>query len=242
MTGRKPQFVSGMIGIFVVYQLCARLKRRHEWSPNLGQTMLYDLTILALRPNTLGAVLPVLPETYKSFSSTGQVLGCFGCEFGQLNRYAFLTAYEDVAALTANRKRWMETENPFGIAESLAGVQSTAFKPLNFTTPIVPGSYGPFYEMRTYTLAPNGLPETEAAWAKIVERRNEMSKLLMVMGSIEDGPQKMVHIWPYNTIEDRVKARGQASKEGIWPPPGGSGHLTALQSELFVATGFSDLK
>lgn len=205
--------------------------------------MFYDLTILSLLPNTLGAVLPILPKTYENFSKSGRVLGAFGCEFGVLNRFAFLTAYESVEAITAERARLMQTEDPYGIAPYLGGVESKAFKPLFFMTdPIEPGEYGPFYEFRTYTIAPNGLPETAEAWSKIVKRRNEMSKLLMVMGSIEEGPQRMVHIWPYKTIEDRVKARAQASKEGIWPPPGGSGKLTALQSELFVATGFSGLK
>lgn len=204
--------------------------------------MLYDLTILSLLPNTLGAVMPLLPQTYKNFSSTGTPLGAFSCEFGVLNRFAFLTQYDSVEALTAERARLMQTENAYGIGQYLGGVISTAFKPLSFAKPIVAGSYGPFYEFRTYTLAPNGLPDTEAAWAKIIDRRNAMSPLLTNMASIEEGPQKMVHIWPYKSIEDRFAARGQASKEGIWPPPGGSGHLTNLQSELFVATGFSDLK
>ena len=204
--------------------------------------MLYDLTILSLLPNTLGAVMPLLPETYKTFSKTGTTLGAFACEFGVLNRFAFLTQYDSVDALTAERARLMQTENPYGIGQYLGGVNSTAFKPLSFAKPITAGSYGPFYEFRTYTLAPNGLADTEAAWAKIIDRRNEMSPLLTNMASIEEGPQKMVHIWPYKTIEDRVAARGQAGKEGIWPPPGGSGHLTNLQSELFVATSFSDLK
>jgi len=204
--------------------------------------MLYDLTVLSLLPNTLGAVLPILPKTYETFSSTGTPLGCFGCEFGVLNRFAFVTAYESAEALAEERARLMQAEDPYGIAPYLGGVNSTAFKPLFFMQPIEAGDYGPFYEIRTYTLAPNGLPETAEAWSKIVQRRNAMSKLLMVMGSIEEGPQKMVHIWPYKTIEDRMKARAQASKEGIWPPPGGSGQLTALQSELFVATGFSGLR
>lgn len=206
--------------------------------------MLYDLTILSLLPNTLGAVLPILPKTYESFSKTGKTIGAFSCEFGVLNRFAFLTAYESVEAIAEERARLMQAEDPYGIAPYLGGVQSTAFKPLFFMAdkPIEAGEYGPFYEFRTYTIAPNGLSETAEAWSKIVDRRQTMSKLLMVMGSIEEGPQRMVHIWPYKTIEDRVKARGQASKEGIWPPPGGSGKLTALQSELFVATGFSNLK
>ena len=204
--------------------------------------MLYDLTILSLLPNTLGAVMPLLPETYKNFSKSGTTLGAFSCEFGVLNRFAFLTSYDSAEALTAERTRLMQTENPYGIGQYIGGISSTAFSPLSFAKPIVPGTYGPFYEFRTYTIAPGGLPETEAAWGKIIDRRNEMSPLLTNMASIEGAPTKMVHIWPYASIEDRVKARGQASKEGIWPPPGGSGHLTSLQSELFVATSFSDLK
>lgn len=204
--------------------------------------MLYDLTILQLLPNTLGAVLPILPETYRTFSKTGITLGAFSCEFGELNRFAFLTAYEDVKALTAERARLMTADDAYGIGRYLGGVVSTAFKPLSFAKPVTPGAYGPFYEIRSYTLAPGGLAETEAAWSKVIDRRNEMSPLLTIMGSIEEGPQRMVHIWPYKTIEERQKARAQAGREGIWPPPGGSGQLTALKSELFVATAFSDLK
>lgn len=204
--------------------------------------MLYDLTVLSLLPNTLGAVLPLLPETYRSLSGTGTTLGCFSCEFGVLNRFAFLTAYETVEALGEDRARLLRAEDPYGIAPYLGGVNSTAFAPLSFAKPVVPGAYGPFYEFRTYTIAPGGLPETEAAWSKVMDRRHAMSPLLTVMSSIEGAPQTMVHIWPYRSIEERVKARSQAGKEGIWPPPGGSGRLTSLQSELFVATAFSDLR
>ncbi len=204
--------------------------------------MLYDLTILSLLPNTLGAVLPILPETYAKFTSTGTVLGCFSCEFGVLNRFAFLTQYDSVEKLVAERGRLMETDNPYGIAPYIGGVNSTAYKPLHFAKPVVPGQYGPFYEFRTYTIAPGGLPETEAAWSKVMPRRNEISMLLTIMGSIEEGPQKMCHIWPYKSVEERVKARKQASEEKLMPPPGGSAQLTSLQSELFSATAFSGLK
>jgi hypothetical protein len=204
--------------------------------------MLYDLTILSLLPGTLGAVLPILPTTYADFSKSGTTIGAFSCEFGVLNRFAFITAYERVEALVEERARLMTTEDAYGIAPYLGGVVSTAFKPLFFMGDIETGSFGPFYEFRTYTLAPNGLPETAEAWSKVVPRRNEISKVLTVMASIEEGPQKMVHIYPYASIADRQAARAQASKEGIWPPPGGSAKLTALQNELFVATAYSALK
>lgn len=204
--------------------------------------MLYDLTILSLLPNTLGAVLPILPKTYESFSKTGTTIGAFSCEFGVLNRFAFITAYESVEALVAERARLMTTEDAYGLAPYLGGVVSTAFKPLFFMGDIETGAFGPFYEFRTYALAPNGLPETAEAWSKVVPRRNEISKVLTVMASIEEGPTKMVHIYPYASIADRQAARAQASKEGIWPPPGGSAKLTGLQNELFVATSYSALK
>ncbi|MET1047674.1 MAG: NIPSNAP family protein, partial [Hyphomicrobium sp.] len=89
--------------------------------------MLYDLTTLSLLPNTLGAVLPLLPKTYENFSKTGTAIGCFSCEFGVLNRFAFLTQYDDADKLAAERARLMQTENPYGIGAYLGGVTSTAF-------------------------------------------------------------------------------------------------------------------
>jgi hypothetical protein len=90
----------------------------------------------------------------------------FSCEFGVLNRFAFLTQYDDADKLAAERARLMQTENPYGIGAYLGGVTSTAFKPLSFAQPIVPGEYGPFYEIRTYTIAPGGLPKPKRHGAK----------------------------------------------------------------------------
>lgn len=204
--------------------------------------MIYDLTTLALLPNTLGAVLPILPETYKTYAETGKPLGCFSCDFGVLNRFTLLTAYDDAEALFADRARILKSADPYGIGKYLGSVTSAAYEPFAFMGDIETGSFGPFYEIRTYAVAPGGMPSTVDAWSKVIERRQEMSKLLTVMQSIGSTPQTMVHIWPYSSIEERSKARAQASKEGIWPPAGSGTHLTAMQSELFVATAFSDLK
>lgn len=203
--------------------------------------MIYDLAIMALRPNTLGPVLQKIPETVPASVTKGKLLGCFSCEFGVLNRFAVLSAYPDIAALAEDRRRLVESGDAYGVGEYLGGFERMAFKALPFMKDIEPGAYGPYYEIRTYGIGPKGLPETAEAWSKVVPRRQEISKLLMVMGSIEAGATRMVHIWPYKSLDERMAARAQASKEGIWPPPGGSNHLTSLQSELFVATKFSPL-
>lgn len=204
--------------------------------------MIYDITTLSLLPNTLGSVMPLLPAVYAGFSTTGRALGAFNCDFGDLNRFAFLTAYDDVAALSAERARRMEAEDPYGIGKYLAEVSSVACKPLNFTSPIEPGKYGPFYEIRSYTMLPGGMPKTEAAWAKAVPAREKLSKILTVMGTIDVVPQKLVHIWTYPSMDARTEARAETHRQKIWPPVGGSDFNIALQSELFLALPFSDLQ
>lgn len=204
--------------------------------------MIYELTELSLLPNRLGDVNKVLPKIYSKFSQHGDTIGCFSVDFGRLNRFLFLTKYEDENALANERTRISREDDPYGIREHLGGVDRTAYRPLRFSRDVEPGDFGPFYEFRTYTVAPGGIPETENAWEKVITRREELSPLLLIMESIERAPKKMVHIWPYKSLEDRVSARREASKEGIWPPPGGSNQLQSLQSELTVAVPVSDLK
>jgi hypothetical protein len=203
--------------------------------------MIYDLAILGLRPNTLGPALSRLPETIPAVVKSGTLIGCFMCEFGVLNRIAILSAYGSTQSLHEDRRAIVDSGHAYGVSEYLGSFESGAYRPLPFMQDIEVGSYGPFYEIRTYGIAPGGLSATSDAWAKVVPRRNELSRLLMVMSSIEPGAVRMVHIWPYKTLDDRTAARAAASKEGIWPPPGGSDHLTSLQSELFVATKFSPI-
>jgi hypothetical protein len=66
-----------------------------------------------------------------------------------------------------------------------------------------------------------------------MDRRDAMSPLLTNHGIARGRAARWSISGPIIQHRDRVKARGQASKEGIWPPPGGSGNLTSLQSELF---------
>ena len=204
--------------------------------------MLYNLTYLTIRPNQLGPVLSALPETVPAASPNGALIACLNCDIGGLNRIAVLTAYETIDALQADRAAVLSSADPYGVSSYLGAIETAAFKPLSFTTPIVPGQLGPFFEIRTYEIAPKGLAETEAAWARVVEQRNTISPLLMVMGSIDTLPTKMVHLWPYASLDDRTRARAEASKLGIWPPPGGSSHVLSLRSEIFVPLAFSPLK
>jgi hypothetical protein len=204
--------------------------------------MFYDLTYLSIRPNQLGPVLSGLPASLPEATRSGELIGCMSCDIGVLNRIAVLTAYEDLEKLNADRAATLNAADPYGVSAYLGGIDKAAFKPLSFAADIEPGSFGPFYEIRTYEIAPGGLTETETAWSKVVERRNTLSKLLMVMASVDTLPTRMVHFWPYKGLDERAKMRAEASKMGIWPPPGGSNHLLSLRSEVFVPLPISPLR
>jgi hypothetical protein len=203
--------------------------------------MIYNYTVIGLRPNTLGMVMPKLEAAISQSMSHGKLVGCFTCDFGVLNRIAILSAYSDVNALAQDRAEMITKGNPLGFAEYLASFDQSAYRPLPFVSDIKPGAHGPYYEIRTYGVAAGGLEMTSNAWSKGIDRRTALSKLLVVMASLETVPQRMLHIWPYASLDERAAVRAQASKAGIWPPPGSSDHLLSLQSELFLATGFSPL-
>ena len=204
--------------------------------------MLYELTIFGIKPNQLGPVLAILPDSVPAASKNGRLLGCFTCELGVLNRIAILAAYPDAHAIQAHRAALLDRGDLYGVTQHLASFDRATFQPFPFMSDIEPGAYGPFYEIRSYGLAAGGLADTSEAWGKVFERRNQISKLLMVMSSLDTVPMRMVHLWPYRSLDERMAARAQGSKEGIWPPPGGSGHLLSLQSDIFLPTAFSPLK
>lgn len=204
--------------------------------------MMYDFTILGIKPNQLGPVMAVLPESVPASAKNGRLLGCFTCELGVLNRVAVLSAYPDAKAVAADRADQLGDADLFGVSQYLASFERATFRPFPFIADIEPGSHGGFYEIRRYEIAAGGTPETSEAWSKVYERRNQISKLLLVMTSLDTIPTRMVHIWPYGGLDERMAARAQASKEGLWPPPGGSDHLLSLQSEIFRPTAFSPLQ
>ena len=89
--------------------------------------MLYCLTTLGLRPNTLGAVMPRLKDAVTESLKNGRVLGCFSCEFGVLNRIHVLAGYPGAEAVAREYAGLVNRNNPFGLAQWLGSFEQGAF-------------------------------------------------------------------------------------------------------------------
>ncbi len=75
------------------------------------------------------------------------------------------------------------------------------------------------YEVRTYVLTPESVPEFEENFANSLPHREKYSRLAAFWHT-EVGPlNQVIHVWPYDSHDDRIRIRAEAGKDPHWPPP-----------------------
>ncbi len=94
------------------------------------------------------------------------------------------------------------------------------------------------YEVRTYTLKPGSVAKFEENVAKALPAREKYSKLGGFWHT-EIGPlNQVIHIWPYESIEERNEIRAEAVKDPDWPPANPSDMYVSQESEIWNPAPF----
>ena len=75
-----------------------------------------------------------------------------------------------------------------------------------------------FLEMRTYVLKPGMTNNFVEGFAAGLPARLQISNLLGLFCSEVGGLNRVTHIWPYESFEDRERIGNEARKTGKWPP------------------------
>lgn len=172
----------------------------------------------------------------------GRLCGAWSTDIGTLNRVYILRAFDDGAALLAERERALRSDNPFGCKEHLVGLSMDSYRGADFRPGVLSGALGPVYEIRTYRPRLGNLMPLLDAWKAAVPEREDYSKLAVVMFSL-DGSLRYTQIWPYASLEERARARGQSVTDGKWPPKGGPALLLPeMTSDIALPLPFSPLK
>ncbi|MBS79788.1 MULTISPECIES: NIPSNAP family protein [unclassified Variovorax] len=201
-----------------------------------------NLTTLQCIP---GGVAAVLDGIHKSLSGprAPALLGCWISEIGSLNEIVVLRSFPSAQALD---------EQPLGEAElapqpdaigSLVGLDQGLFASFPGLPVHAGGKLGGFYEIRTYALkdAPQALPQTIAAWQEAAPGRVTLSPLVAALKSLS-GPPRIVHIWPFETLDQRQAVRADAFQKGLWPPRGSLQWLDGAKSSIYIPAPFSPLR
>ncbi|MXN18927.1 NIPSNAP family protein [Pseudooceanicola sp. GBMRC 2024] len=185
---------------------------------------------------------PGLQDWLAAPEARGTLVGAWAPDIGTLNDVLLLRQYDTAEDLIAERTRTHLSDTPFGCMEHLRGWTSDSYLPLDFTLPVVPGSYGKVYEIRTYHTKMNGMAPTIEKWREAVPKRTGYSPLSIAMYSL-DGPTRFTQIWPYDSANHRAETRASTVADGIWPPKGGPDWLSPeMSSTLAVPLPFSPLK
>src|SRR5579863_2523568 len=118
--------------------------------------------------------------------------------------------------------------HPF-VAATLAEAQTRA--------PAHPRGVTMIFEIRTYRLKVGSLAEVEKRFSEAYQHRKKHSELWGFFHT-EIGPlNQIVHIWPYENLEERTRIRAEAAKDGTWPPKTAE-FITQMESEILIPYGF----
>lgn len=199
----------------------------------------YDVTIAAVRPGTHPQALAVLEKT---LAGDSDLLACWYSDIGALNRILIIRKSADADAALENRFAALSAKSPFGVGEFVTELSLDTYVPFDFMPPLRPGTFGPCYEVRSYILKPNGLAPTIELWRKAVPARARVSPLLAAMVAVTGAAIRFMHVWPYKTYDERARLREKAVADGVWPPPGGPGHLISQQADIYLPAAFSPLR
>jgi hypothetical protein len=210
---------------------------RKIWEARLAQ--LYDVTLITVRPGTHPQALAVLG---KSLVNDASLLACWYSDIGAVNQILLIRNAGDAAAAIEARFAAQNSANPLGIGEYITAMAMDTYASFDFIAPMRPGKFGPCYEVRSYVLKPGSLAPTMELWRKAVPGRVTISPVLAGMTSVTGAVTRFMHIWPYRSFDERARLRNKAVADGVWPPPGGPGHLLSQQVDIYLPAAFSPMR
>jgi hypothetical protein len=205
--------------------------------------MIYEFRTYALKPRSLAEVEKRFGEAYEHRKKYSPLTAFWHTEIGPLNEIIHVWGYRDLAERARIRAEAAKDVNwPPKIRDFVVGQEVEVLNPFPFVADITPGTLGPIFEIRRYSLAAGSLPGVMKRWEGAIGERVKLSPLVLAGGVEFGGANRFIHIWAYKSMDQRLQVREQARKAGIWPPPGGGEELLAQETKIVMPSAFSPLQ
>jgi hypothetical protein len=213
--------------------------------------MIYEMRTYDLKPHSVPEVEKRFAEAYEHRKKLSLLAAFWHTEIGPLNQIVHVWGYADMAERTKIRAAAIKEGTwPPKIQEFVVNMRSDIMVPLSMSPELKPGKMGPYFEMRTYTLANGGeLPKLHALWERGIPDRVKLSPLCAAWISEVGALNRFVHIWPYKSIDERNRVRDAAKEAGVWPPsllakkhnmP--AYQMTAQENKILMPSSFSPIQ
>lgn len=205
--------------------------------------MIYEIRTYQLKPGSLGEVEKRFGDAYQYRRKYSPLAAFLHTEIGPLNQIVHIWPYEDMAERARVRAESAKDPNwPPKIQEFILHMQSEYLVPFSFIPPLKPGKMGPVFEMRCYGLRPGTLPDLIKRWESKIAERMKLSPVALA-GAVEFGQaNRFIHVWAYESLDQRLAIRNQARETGVWPPPGGGDSLLTQENKILLPAAFSPLQ
>ena len=134
--------------------------------------MIVEMRSYDLRPGTVAEVEKRFEEALPVRTKFSPLAAFWHTEVGPLNRVIHVWAYDNLDQRTETRAAAAKTGQwPPKIGEFCVNLQSEILIPAPFSPPLEPRELGGIYEIRSYTLAPGGIPGQIERWSKQIGER-----------------------------------------------------------------------
>ncbi len=212
--------------------------------------MIYELETYDLKPRCVARFEQRCADLIDKRAQLSPLAASWHTEIGPLNQVVQIWPYRDmrerdsILAAAAREGAW-----PPKIDDLIVTMRSDIMVPFAFSPPLAPAQAGPFFEMRTYTYAAGELPKIIKLWEKTLPARLEYGPVTGLMHSSVGALNKFVNIWPYKSLDERVRVRAAAHAAGVWPPTElaekrgePSYELLTLENKILISAAFSPLR
>jgi len=205
--------------------------------------VIYEIRTYRITPGSLAEVEKRFGDAYQYRQKYSELTAFWHTEIGPLNEIVHVWPYRDLAERARIRADAAKDANwPPKIRDFAQTMRSEIVVPFSFVPEVRPGTMGPFFELRYYTLKPGTLPDTAAGWEAKLPERMKLSPVVLA-GGVEFGKANgFVHIWAYSSLDQRMKIRAEAREKGVWPPPGGGDRLLTQETKIVMPAAFSPLQ
>jgi hypothetical protein len=206
--------------------------------------MIIEVRTYQLKPGSVAEVEKRFGEGLPARTKLSPLAAFWHTEVGPLNEITHVWTYDSLEQRTAIRAEAVKLGVwPPKTSEFIVSMQSEIFIPAPFSPALEPREVGPLFEIRSYTLAPGGVPGMIERWATKIDERVKLSPLVGAWYSEFGGLNKWVHIWAYKDAAERQRIRAEAIARGVWPPGGGAAGLVLKQeNKLVMPASFSPLR
>lgn len=196
--------------------------------------MFYELATLS-GPLLKLREMDAAAQDWMADAAAGTVLGRWRTDIGQLGQVLLLRQFDSLKYLSEERRRALLDRDPFRVRGLATSVAQESYEGFPFLAPAAPRQAGGIYEFRTYFLTVGGLPATLDGWEAAIGPAKDYTDHLVINMFALDGRARILHIWGFESLQQRSELRERHYATGTWPPKGGPEHIDHAMSLIALS-------